>query len=169
MSDICSRTLHELSALMDKGEVTSEQATQSYLDRIGKTDTKLNSYVTVNAQGAIEQAREADKRRSRGEKGPLLGIPVSIKDVMATKGLRTTCSSKMLENFVPPYDAFVVKRLKDAGAVILGKTNMDEFAMGSSTENSYFGATKNPWDTSRIPGGSSGGSASAVSADLCAG
>jgi aspartyl-tRNA(Asn)/glutamyl-tRNA(Gln) amidotransferase subunit A len=167
MSDICQLTLHELSALMDKGEVTSEQATQSYLDRIGQTDHKLNSYVTLNAQGAIEQAREAGKRRSRGEKGPLLGAPVSIKDVMATKGLRTTCSSKMLENFVPPYDAFVVKRLKDAGAVILGKTNMDEFAMGSSTENSYFGVTKNPWDTSRIPGGSSGGSASAVSADLC--
>lgn len=169
MSDICPLTLSELSALMDKGEITSEQATQAYLDRIAKTDPKLNSYVTVNADGAIEQAREADKRRNRGEKGPLLGAPLSIKDVMATKGLRTTCSSKMLENFVPPYDAFVVKKLKDAGAVILGKTNMDEFAMGSSTENSCFGPTKNPWDTSRIPGGSSGGSASAVSADLCAG
>ena len=169
MSDICSLTLHELSALMDKGDVTSEQATQSYLDRIAQTDPKLNAYVTLNAKEAIEQAREADKRRSRGEKGPLLGAPVSIKDAMATKGLRTTCSSKMLENFVPTYDAFVVKRLKDAGAVILGKTNLDEFAMGSSTENSYFGVTKNPWDTSRIPGGSSGGSASAVSADLCAG
>ncbi|MBI5815521.1 MAG: Asp-tRNA(Asn)/Glu-tRNA(Gln) amidotransferase subunit GatA [Nitrospinae bacterium] len=168
MTDICALTLHELSALLEKGEVTSEQATKAYLGRIAAHDKTLNSYVTVDAEGAMKQAAEADARRAKGGRGPLLGVPLGIKDVMATKGLRTTCSSKMLENFIPPYDAFVIKKLKQAGAVILGKTNMDEFAMGSSTENSHFGATKNPWDISKIPGGSSGGSAAAVSADLCA-
>ncbi|MBI4664982.1 MAG: Asp-tRNA(Asn)/Glu-tRNA(Gln) amidotransferase subunit GatA [Nitrospinae bacterium] len=168
MADICSLTLKELGALMDKGEITSQQATQAYLDRINALDGKIKAYVTVDADGAIRQAKAADERRAKGEKGALLGAPLGIKDVLATNGLRTTCSSKMLEGFVPPYDAFVIRKLKEAGAVILGKTNMDEFAMGSSTENSHFGPSKNPWDITKIPGGSSGGSSAAVAADLCA-
>ncbi len=169
MTDACSFAINELSQKFESGEMTSETATRSYLDRIESVDPKINSFITVDADRAMEQAVEADKRRAGGESGPLLGVPLAIKDLLATNGLRTTCSSKILENFVPPYDAFVVKKLKEAGAVILGKTNMDEFAMGSSNETSYFGAVRNPWDTEKIPGGSSGGSAAAVSADLCAG
>ena len=169
MTDVCSLTVHELKEKFAAGELTSEQATNAYLDRLEKVDGAVNSYTTVDGEGAIEQARAADLARREGGSGRLLGIPLALKDLVVTKGLRTTCSSKILENFIPPYDSFVVERLRDAGAVILGKTNMDEFAMGSSTETSYFGETKNPWDLDKIPGGSSGGSAAAVSADLCAG
>ena len=168
-SSLCALTIHELSEKLGKGEVTSEQATGAYLDRIASLDASINSYITVDAAGALEQARLADSRRAKGERGPLLGVPLGIKDVLLAKGLRATCGSKMLKDFIAPYDASVIAKLRAAGAVTLGKTNMDEFAMGSSTENSHFGPTKNPWDTTRIPGGSSGGSAAAVAADLCAG
>ncbi|MDH5637660.1 MAG: Asp-tRNA(Asn)/Glu-tRNA(Gln) amidotransferase subunit GatA [Nitrospinota bacterium] len=168
MNDICFLTLSELMAAMDKGDVTSAEAVEAYLGRISKVDPELNSYVTVDADGARKAAIEADQRRANGEKAPLLGAPLAIKDLMATSGLRTACGSKILENFVPPYDSFAVAKLKEAGAVILGKTNMDEFAMGSSNETSYFGPVKNPWNMEKIPGGSSGGSAAAVAADLCA-
>ncbi|VAX20945.1 Aspartyl-tRNA(Asn) amidotransferase subunit A @ Glutamyl-tRNA(Gln) amidotransferase subunit A [hydrothermal vent metagenome] len=169
MSDLCHLTIRELLNKLKASEITSEEVTRAYLARIDEVDKKINSYVTVDADGALEQAREADKKRANGEDGALLGVPLALKDLIVTKGLRTTCSSKILENFVPPYDAFVTKKLKEAGAVIIGKTNMDEFAMGSSSETSYFGAVRNPWNTDKIPGGSSGGSAAAVSANLCAG
>ena len=168
MNDICSMALHELMTVMEKGEITSAQAVEAYLDRIARVDPALNSYVTVDADGARKAAGEADKLRASGATAPLLGAPVAIKDLMATSGLRTTCGSKILENFVPPYDCFAVAKLRQAGAVILGKTNMDEFAMGSSNETSHFGPVKNPWNMGKIPGGSSGGSAAAVAADLCA-
>jgi aspartyl-tRNA(Asn)/glutamyl-tRNA(Gln) amidotransferase subunit A len=134
------------------------------LQRIREVDGRVRAYVTVTEELALEQAREADERIAAGDAGPLTGIPVAIKDVMCTRGVRTTCSSHILEDFVPPYDAHVVERLRSAGAVIVGKTNMDEFAMGSSTENSGFFPTHNPWDLERVPGGSSGGSAAAVAA-----
>ena len=169
MNDICSWTIHELVAAMEKGQVTSKEAVEAYLGRIAKVGPKLNAYITVDEEGARKAAVEADKRRAAGEATPLLGAPLAIKDLLATEGLRTTCGSKILDNFVPPYDSFAVARLKQAGAVILGKTNMDEFAMGSSNETSHYGPARNPWNTSKIPGGSSGGSAVAVAADLCAG
>ncbi|WP_456430885.1 Asp-tRNA(Asn)/Glu-tRNA(Gln) amidotransferase subunit GatA [Thermosulfuriphilus sp.] len=165
--DLFRLTLHELLDLLDRGEVNSEEATRSVLERIEVVEPKVKAYITVCAEEALESARLADRRRKDGEEAPLLGCPISIKDVICTQGIRTTCGSRMLENFIPPYDATVVERLKAAGAVIVGKTNMDEFAMGSSTENSAFYPTANPWDLSRIPGGSSGGSAAAVAADEC--
>jgi aspartyl-tRNA(Asn)/glutamyl-tRNA(Gln) amidotransferase subunit A len=143
------------------------EVTQSFLERIARLDPELKAYLTVDGEGALSQAREAEARYARGEAGPLDGVPLALKDVLATKGLRTTCASRILEHFVPPFDATVVARLREAGAVFLGKVNMDEFAMGSSTENSAFGVTHNPWARDRIPGGSSGGSAAAVAADLC--
>ncbi len=164
-----SLTIHELMEKLDSGELSSQQVVKAYLDRIEAVDPKLNSFVTVDREGAMEQARQADRQRAEGGRGALLGAPIAVKDALATKGLKTTASSKSLENYIPPFDSFVVGKLKEAGAVIIGKTNMDEFAMGSSTENSHFGATRNPWNTDKIPGGSSGGSAAAVSADLCAG
>ncbi|MDH4183001.1 MAG: Asp-tRNA(Asn)/Glu-tRNA(Gln) amidotransferase subunit GatA [Nitrospinota bacterium] len=167
MTDIVSLTLHELVAAMEKGRVSSREATAAYLERIEKVDPVINSYVTVDGEGAMKAADEADKRRASGQRTPVLGAPLAIKDLLATKGIRTTCASKILENFVPPYNASAVEKLLAAGAVILGKTNMDEFAMGSSNETSHFGPVKNPWDITKIPGGSSGGSAAAVAADLC--
>ena len=137
------------------------------LGRIREVDGRVKAYVTVTEDLALQQADAADVRIARGEAAPLTGVPVCVKDVMCTKGVRTTCSSRMLENFVPPYDAHVVERLLSAGAVIVGKSNMDEFAMGSSTENSAFFPTHNPWDLERVPGGSSGGSAAAVAAGEC--
>ena len=148
--------------------ISSVEITRTVLDRISEVETALHAFLTVTEDEALKQAEDADKRIASGEKiTPLTGIPVAIKDNMCTRGVRTTCASKILENFIPPYDAKVVDNLKKAGAVIIGKTNMDEFAMGSSTENSGFQVTKNPWNTERIPGGSSGGSAAAVAAREC--
>lgn len=166
--DLYKLTLHELRDLIHKKEVTAHDAAFSYTRRIGALEADIKAFVTLTADATIGMSDEADKAIADGKIAPLTGIPMAIKDNMCTKGIRTTCSSKILANFVPPYESTVTARLKDAGYVLLGKTNMDEFAMGSSTENSAFEATRNPWDLNRIPGGSSGGSAAAVAADLCA-
>lgn len=162
-----SLTIHEARKKLDDKELSSVELTKAVLSRIEKTEDKLNSFVTVAGDEAMKSAEIADGMIAAGKVTPLTGIPLAIKDIFCTKGLLTTCSSKMLYNFVPPYDATAVSRLKAEGAVIVGKTNMDEFAMGSSTETSHFGTTKNPWDITKIPGGSSGGSATSVSADQC--
>ncbi len=145
-------------------QLSSVELTRAYLERIRKTEPRVHAFVTVTDELALQQARKADEMIAAGNTNPLIGIPVLIKDNMCTRGIRTTCSSKMLENFVPPYDATVVERLNNCGAVLVGKANMDEFAMGSSTENSALFTTRNPWDLSHVPGGSSGGSAAAVAA-----
>ncbi len=164
-----SLRIHELGERLRRGEVTSVEVTRAYLARIEAVDPLVKAYLTVTAESALRQAAEADARLRAGTpRGPLDGVPVAVKDVLCTRGIRTTCGSKILEGFVPPYDATAVARLLDAGAVLLGKLNMDEFAMGSSTENSAFFPTRNPWDLTRVPGGSSGGSAAAVAADLAA-
>ena len=155
----------ELSAALAAKKVSSVELARAFLGRIGKLKD-LNAFITVDEGGALERAARADARRARGEAGPLTGIPIAYKDIYCTQGLRTTCGSRMLENYVSPYDAHVVERFTDAGAVPLGKCNMDEFAMGSSNENSYFGPVRNPWDRRRVPGGSSGGSAAAVAARM---
>ncbi|MDF1592845.1 MAG: Asp-tRNA(Asn)/Glu-tRNA(Gln) amidotransferase subunit GatA [Desulfobacterales bacterium] len=162
-------TIHEAHALLQKKEITARELTCSVLDRIEAIEPKIDAYLTVAADSALEQSRTADQMISSGRFTPLSGIPLAIKDLICTEGIPTTCASRILENFVPPYDATVMQKLKNSGAVIIGKTNMDEFAMGSSTENSAFKPTRNPWDLKRIPGGSSGGSAAAVAADLCMG
>ncbi len=160
-------TLEELSRLIGNKEVSSKEVTECFLERIDRMDGTINSYITVLSEEAIAHAEKMDEELSRGEiRGPLHGIPMGIKDIFCTKGIPTTCGSRMLESFVPPYDSMVYEKLRKAGVVLLGKQNMDEFAMGSSTETSYYGITKNPRDLSRIPGGSSGGSAAAVSAAL---
>jgi len=166
-ADLCSLSLSKLSPLLARGEVSPVEVTRAFLERIPVQDPKLHTYLTVDQEGALAQALEAEERYARGEAGPLTGVPLALKDVLATKGVRTTCASRILENFIPPFDATVCARLRQAGAVFLGKVNMDEFAMGSSTENSAFGVTHNPWRRDCIPGGSSGGSAAAVAADLC--
>jgi aspartyl-tRNA(Asn)/glutamyl-tRNA(Gln) amidotransferase subunit A len=162
-------TIEQASDLLKNKEIASLELTRAILDRIEAVDGKVGAFLTVDADGAMAQAEAADHRLARGDTAPLTGIPLGIKDLICTQGLRTTCASKMLENFIPPYDATVISRLKKAGAVILGKLNMDEFAMGSTTEHSGFQTTRNPWNLERIPGGSSGGSAAAVAADMCLG
>jgi len=160
-------TAHELSDMLKDKKVSSTEITKSVIDRIEKVEGKIESYITTTPDVALETAKIVDNKIAKGENiAPLEGIPMAIKDNMCTKDIRTTCASKMLENFVPPYDAFVTKKIKEINAPILGKLNMDEFAMGSSTENSYFKKTKNPYNTNKVPGGSSGGSAACVGADL---
>jgi aspartyl-tRNA(Asn)/glutamyl-tRNA(Gln) amidotransferase subunit A len=157
-------TIHEAHHLLKSKQLSSVELTRAYLGRISKVEPKIRALITVTDELALKQAQKADKLISNGEAKPLTGIPMALKDNMCTKGIRTTCSSKILENLVPPYDAAVVEKLHQCGAVVIGKANMDEFAMGSSTENSALFITHNPWDLSRVPGGSSGGSAAAVSA-----
>ncbi|RMG60023.1 MAG: Asp-tRNA(Asn)/Glu-tRNA(Gln) amidotransferase subunit GatA [Deltaproteobacteria bacterium] len=165
--DLKNLTLEEIAREIREGRLSSRDATEYYLERISSFDGAVNSYITVTEERAREEAAACDEEQARGKlKGPLHGVPVGLKDIFCTKGVRTTCGSRMLENFIPPYDSEVYRRLREAGAVLLGKQNMDEFAMGSSTETSYFGPTRNPHDLSRIPGGSSGGSAAAVAAGL---
>ncbi len=158
--------LKALSRGLANGEFSSVELTNHFLDRIKSGNPSLNAFITITEERALAQARAADERISRGEAHGLTGIPLAHKDIFCVDGIRTTCGSRMLESFVAPYDATVVQKLDTVGAVMLGKTNMDEFAMGSSNENSYFGPAKNPWDLSRVPGGSSGGSAAAVAARL---
>lgn len=162
-------TIQQARVLLKQKEISAQELTRAVLDRIDAVDDKVGAYITVADETAISQAELADQAISQGNILPLTGIPLALKDLMCTQGLRTTCGSKILENFVSPYDATVVKKLKKEGAVIVGKLNMDEFAMGSSTENSGLQPTYNPWDRTRIPGGSSGGSAAAIAADMCIG
>ena len=157
-------TIHQAHQLLRNREISSIELTKAVLERSAQVEKKVRALVTITEELALSQAEEADKRISNGDFTPLTGIPALVKDNMCTKGIRTTCSSKMLENFIPPYDATVVEKLRDAGMVLMGKTNMDEFAMGSSTENSALFITHNPWGLDRVPGGSSGGSAVAVAA-----
>jgi aspartyl-tRNA(Asn)/glutamyl-tRNA(Gln) amidotransferase subunit A len=158
--------LTELSAALAARKISSRELAQAFLERIAGLNGALNAFITVDAEGALAAARRADERLARRQSGPLTGIPLAYKDIYCTKGLPTTCGSRMLENFVSPYDAHVVEQLNAAGAVLLGKCNMDQFAMGSSSESSYFGPVRNPWDKKRVPGGSSGGSAAAVAARM---
>ncbi|MFC2024975.1 Asp-tRNA(Asn)/Glu-tRNA(Gln) amidotransferase subunit GatA [Chloroflexota bacterium] len=157
-------TIHEAHELLKSKQLSSAELTKACLERIHQVEPKVHALVTITDELALKQAQKADELLATGNNNPLTGIPVIIKDNMCTKGIPTTCSSRMLENFVPPYDATVIEKLNDCGAVVVGKANMDEFAMGSSTENSALFATGNPWDLSRVPGGSSGGSAAAVAA-----
>ena len=162
-------TIKEAHGLLKTKEISTVDLTRAVLDRINAVEGKIDAFITVAEKTAMEQARQADQKIAKGHCEVLTGIPIAIKDVICTGGIPTTCGSKILENFVPPYDATVIGKLKKAGAVIVGKLNMDEFAMGSSTENSGFKITRNPWDSTRVPGGSSGGAAAAVAAGMCLG
>src|SRR5216684_5018591 len=169
MAALASLTAHELGARYRSGEATPTQAATEYLARIEALDPEVRAFLTVTREAALRRAAEADARFKAGAPlGPLDGVPVALKDVLCTRGIRSTSGSRILERFVPPYDATVVARLYGAGAVLLGKLNMDEFAMGSSTEHSAFFPTRNPWDLARVPGGSSGGAAAAVAAGMAA-
>ncbi|HEY8534568.1 MAG TPA: Asp-tRNA(Asn)/Glu-tRNA(Gln) amidotransferase subunit GatA [Micromonospora sp.] len=165
MSDLIRMTAAQLAELLARGDVSAVEVTQAHLDRIAAVDDRVHAFLHVDADGALEVARAIDARRAAGEElSPLAGVPVAVKDIFVTRGMPTTAASKILEGWRPPYDATVVERLRAAGMVVLGKTNLDEFAMGSSTEFSAYGPTRNPWDLSRIPGGSGGGSAAALAA-----
>ena len=161
-----TKTIAQLSKSLSEGEFSAQELTKHYLDRIKRLDSRYNCFVTVCETEAMAMAQEADKVRANGKAGPLTGIPLAHKDIFCTDGIKTSCGSKMLDNFISPYDATLVRNLKAAGMVTLGKTNMDEFAMGSSNETSFYGAVKNPWNTEYVPGGSSGGSAASVAARL---
>ncbi len=160
-------TIHELQDKLRAGQTTAAEITASVFGRIDAVEKDVRAYITLMRKSALVEAARADEQIKKGEGGALTGIPIALKDITCTQGFRTTCGSRILDNFIPPYDATVVEKLRAAGAVFTGKTNMDEFAMGSSTETSHFGTTRNPWDLGRIPGGSSGGSAAAVAADEC--
>ena len=161
-------SLKQLGAMLQTKQVSSTELTQAFLQRIDQHNPEINAYITIEAERSLAQAKAADARIAAGNAAPLTGIPIAQKDIFVANGWKTTCGSKMLDNFIGPYDATVIKLFDDAGAVNLGKTNMDEFAMGSSNETSYYGKVQNPWDRTRVPGGSSGGSAAAVAARLCA-
>ncbi len=164
-----NKTLAEQSRALAAGDISSEELTRAYLDRIRDLDSTYNSYITVTEELALNQARNADTLRAEGKATPLTGIPLAQKDIFCTEGVKTSCGSRMLDNFIAPYESTVTQNFKDAGAVMLGKTNMDEFAMGSSNESSYYGVVRNPWNTEMIPGGSSGGAAACIAARLAAG
>ena len=168
MSQVINSSLEQLGQMLANKTISSVELTQEYLNRIDALNPNINAYVTLDKDKTLAQAKAADARIAAGKAEALTGIPIAQKDIFCANGWRTTCGSHMLENFIAPYDAFVIKQFDAAGAVNLGKTNMDEFAMGSSNETSYFGDVKNPWDMKRVPGGSSGGSAAAVAARLCA-
>src|SRR5215211_1335037 len=167
MSSLLDATATELLARLNSGEVKSVEITRAYLRQIERYDAKIGAFLRIDPDAAIKQAEDVDRRRKAGKPvGKLAGLPVAIKDNLCTTGEPTTCASRMLENFRPPYDATVIACLKAADAVLVGKTNMDEFAMGGSNENSAFKVARNPWDTSRIPGGSSGGAAACIAASM---
>ena len=160
-------TIHELHEKLKNKEISAKELTESVFKRLSETEEKIKAYLTITKDEAQKETEEADKNIKSGNASPLTGIPLAIKDNICTDGIKTTCASRILESFIPPYDAAVITKLKKSGYILVGKTNMDEFAMGSSTENSAFGATRNPYDLDRVPGGSSGGSAAAVAADEC--
>ena len=163
-----NKSLKQLGAMLQGKEISSVELTQEFLNRIDRLNPEINAFITLDKEKTLSQAKHADSLLAAGKGTALTGLPIGQKDIFVAKGWRTTCGSKMLETFIGPYDADIIERFDGVGAVNLGKTNMDEFAMGSSNETSYFGKVQNPWDRSRVPGGSSGGSAAAVAARLCA-
>ena len=166
--ELYNKSAHELSNMLENKEISSVELTENVFNRIDEKEPEINAYITLTKESAIASAKVIDEKRVNGETlSNIAGIPIGIKDNIVTKDILTTCASKMLYNFVPPYNATVIEKLNSAGTIVTGKLNMDEFAMGSSTENSYFKKTKNPCDTTRVPGGSSGGSAAAVAAGEC--